>query len=94
MKMSVAVDLSLVRKQLAKMPYYIVDKLHYWARSVERFGIYEVRKIPGFHDEPLMGRRMGQRSIRLSRAYRAIYTERDDGTLKIIQVIEVSKHEY
>lgn len=33
---------------------------------MERIGIYDVRKSPGFHDEPLSGQRKGQRSIRLS----------------------------
>ncbi len=36
-------------------------------------GLSEVRKVPGYHDEPLKGQRKGQRSIRLSRSYRAIY---------------------
>jgi proteic killer suppression protein len=42
---------------------------------VEEQGIEEAREIPGYHDEPLRGEREGQRSVRLSRAYRAIYIE-------------------
>ena len=34
--------------------------------------------VPGYHDEPLKGHRAGQRSIRLSRAYRAIYEIKED----------------
>ena len=49
--------------------------------------------MPGYHDEPLKGRRAGQRSIRLSRAYRAIYEIKED-TAKFVSVEEVSKHEY
>ncbi|MDH4468796.1 MAG: hypothetical protein QE271_12125 [Bacteriovoracaceae bacterium] len=53
-----------------------------------------MRKIPGFHDEPLKGNRIGQRSIRLSKSYRAIYEERSKGTFNIIDVVEVNKHDY
>jgi proteic killer suppression protein len=53
-----------------------------------------LRKLPGFHDEPLKGRRKGQRSIRLSRMYRAIYVVKRDGSLEFVSVEEVSKHEY
>jgi len=80
------------QKQLKKLPGYIVRKLQKWAEDVEKFGIEEIRVIPGYHDEPLKGERSGQRSIRLSKAYRAFYIEHD-GTI-IIEVIEVNKHDY
>jgi len=54
----------------------------------------EVRKIPGYHDEPLKGRRAGQRSIRLSKAYRAIYVLLESGSIEFVSVEEVSKHDY
>ncbi len=88
------VDLAPVVKHLRKLPDFIVTKLRKWAAQVELHGISEVRKIPGLHDEPLKGSRQGQRSIRLSKGYRAIYTEHLDGTIKIIRVEEVSKHGY
>lgn len=88
------VDLHLVSKSLRKLPEYVVDKLNIWVRSVENHGIREVRKVPGYHDEPLKGQRKGQRSIRLSKAYRAIYTEHSEGDVEIILVEEVNKHEY
>ncbi len=47
-----------------------------------------------FHDEPLQGNRRGQRSIRLNQAYRAIYLETSDGDLELVEIIEVTKHEY
>lgn len=53
-----------------------------------------VRRLPGFHDEPLKGQRQGQRSIRLNRAYRAIYVERHGGEIELVEVMEVNKHEY
>ena len=92
--MRVSIDLSAVRKTLKKIPIHIVDKLHYWARSIEKFGILEVRKVHGYHDEPLKGQRFGQRSIRLSKAYRAVYVEKHNAEIEIIEVIEVSKHDY
>lgn len=92
--MRVIVDLSTVRKILKRIPFHVVDKLHYWVYSVEKFGMREVRRVHGYHDEPLKGKRHGQRSIRLSKAYRAIYIEKMDGQIELIEVIEVSKHDY
>jgi len=72
----------------------IVRKFRIWVELVEESGIREVRKFKGFHDEPLKGQRQGQRSIRLSQAYRAIYIERVTGKLELIEVVEVNKHDY
>ena len=83
----------LAEKQLRKLPRHIVDSLLIWVAAVEHDGLEEVRKVPGYHDEPLKGDRTGQRSIRLSRAYRAIY-EIKQGTARFVSVTEVSKHEY
>lgn len=49
--------------------------------------------MPGYHDEPLKGARVGQRSIRLNRAYRAIYVIKNDG-IEFGSVEEVNKHDY
>lgn len=89
---TVVVITKFADKQLKKLPTPIKETLRYWAESVERFGIREVRKLPGYHDEPLKGDRKGQRSVRLNRAYRAIYIETMVGIE--ITVIEVNKHEY
>lgn len=83
-----------VAKQLDTLPDFIQRKFYAWATAVELAGIRVVRERPGFHDEPLKGGRQGQRSIRLNRAYRAIYVERSTGELELIEVIEVNKHEY
>ncbi len=80
-------------KQLRKLPRHIVDNLMIWVAAVEHDGLEEVRKIPGYHDEPLKGDRSGQRSIRLSRAYRAIYEIRQNAA-RFVSVEEVGKHEY
>ncbi len=74
-------------------PRHVVDKFYAWVRTVEKQGIEEVRKVPGFHDEPLRGNRVGQRSIRLSRQWRAIYAV-VDGEVELVEVQEVTPHGY
>lgn len=79
---------------LKKLPLHIVKKLQTWVVQVEMVGLQETRKLGGFHDEPLKGNRQGQRSIRLNRSYRAIYTEGLRGEIKLVTIIEVNKHDY
>jgi len=62
--------------------------------SVESKGLEEVRRQPGWHDEPLKGQRRGQRSIRLNRQWRAIYVVLSDGTVEFCEVREVTPHDY
>lgn len=81
-------------KDLVKTPAFIKEKLLIWIDTIRRIGIREVRKIPGFHDEPLKGNRINQQSIRLNKAYRAIYTENENGCIHIISILEVNKHDY
>ncbi len=83
----------LAQRQLRKVPKHIVVRLQRWVELVEYDGLMEARRIPGFHDELLRGQRAGQRSIRLSRAYRAIYSVVDD-VVEFALVEEVHKHEY
>lgn len=82
------------QRDLLKVPFYTKDKLLLWIDAVERLGIQKIRTIPGFHDEPLKGNRAGQRSIKLNKAYRAIYVENIYDEIHIIAVIEVNKHDY
>ncbi len=83
-------------KDLKKIPKNLVVKLALWIKQVNNEGITQVRKMKGYHDEPLKGDRKGQRSIRLNKAYRAIYTEYDEGRIDLnyIEIDEVNKHEY
>ena len=81
-------------KQLRRVPFHIVVKLKSWVELIETVGLEATRKVPGYHDEPLAGKRRGQRSIRLSRSYRAIYEIRAVGQVEIVRVEEVTKHEY
>jgi proteic killer suppression protein len=82
------------RKQILKLPARIQRKLLTWSRMVAELGLEEVRKAPGWHDEPLVGPRRGTRSIRLSRAYRAIYRVVRDREAELVSVEEVNKHDY
>lgn len=81
-------------KQIKKLPKHIAAAYHTWVRSVELDGVRTTRKLPGYHDEPLKGDRKGQRSVRLSRGYRVIYEETESGSVILIGVQEVNKHEY
>ena len=84
----------LAKKQIIRLPRHIIESLEAWVYDVETRGLIEVRKTPGYHDEPLKGHRKGQRSVRLSRAYRAIYVIKSDASIKFVLIEEVSKHGY
>ena len=81
------------KKDLKKVPKHIVVKLLGWVQRVEDSGLEEIRKNKGYHDEPLKGNRKGQRSIRLSKAYRAIYKIQKN-EIEFVQIEEVNKHDY
>lgn len=81
-------------KQVRRLPARVGEKLTHWVYLVMEVGLEEVRKIPGFHDEPLVGRRRGMRSVRLSRSYRALYRVVPEGDIETVRVEEVSKHGY
>lgn len=68
-------------KELKKSPEMVQIKFAFWRQQVSERGLKEVRRNPGWHDEPLKGQRQGQRSIRLSIKWRAFYTEQTDGTI-------------
>ncbi len=87
------VDLSKVVKRLPKLPVNIRKKLFLWEALVHEKGMLMIRQHPGFNDEPLRGNRKGQRSIRLNRSWRAIYEEKENGDVIIIEVQEVHKHD-
>ncbi|MNK11957.1 hypothetical protein D3C87_300080 [compost metagenome] len=80
-------------KDLKFVPAFILDKLETWVNCVEEQGLENVRKVPGYHDEPLHGDRQGQRSIRLNRSYRAIYII-IKAKIAFIRIEEVNKHDY
>ena len=81
------------KKELRKVPTFIAVKLQDWIEDVEDRGLEEVRKIPGYHDEPCKGEMRGFRSIRLSRGYRAYYTIQKS-KIEFVRIERVDKHEY
>src|SRR5260364_150716 len=81
-------------KDLKKVPLHIAIKLQAWIDDVGHRGLMAARKIPGYHDEPLKGKRQSQRSIRLSRAYRAIYTIDEHQNIQCVEIVEVNKRDY
>ena len=88
------VDVSLsVKKNLHKIPLPIKKKLFTWVAAVEERGLNEVKKIPGYHDEPLKGDRQGQRSIRLNKQWRAIYRVINK-KIEFVFIEEVTPHDY
>lgn len=80
-------------KTFDKIPRHIREQFMFWVRDVENRGLAEVRKIPGYHDEPLWGALEGLRSIRLNRGYRAYYRILGD-SVKVVRVERIDKHEY
>lgn len=82
-----------VKKNLHNIPLPIKKKLFTWVAAVEERGLYEVRKIPGYHDEPLKGDREGQRSIRLNKKWRAIYRIMNK-KIQFLLIEEVTPHDY
>jgi proteic killer suppression protein len=83
-----------VAASLDRMPFYVHLRFKNWLADIELKGLDEARKRPGYHDEPLKGRRIGQRSVRLNRAYRVIYMELRGELIVIVRVLEVTKHDY
>jgi toxin HigB-1 len=81
-------------KNLQQVPKYIVLKLQAWIDDVGYRGLSQVRKVAGYHDEPLKGKRKGQRSIRLSKAYRAFYIIDESRKIHFVEIMEINKHEY
>lgn len=82
------------QKALEKIPLHIKMKLLGWIDSVLEDGLEETRKFSGYHDELLQGKRRGQRSVRLNRSYRAIYSIHATGSNRTLTILEVTHHEY
>lgn len=81
-------------KTLKKTPVYLQEKFRAWIEAVNKAGLEETRKRPGWHDEPLTGNRKGQRSIRLNKQWRALYVIKADDSIEFIEVMEITPHEY
>ncbi len=82
----------LFEKQIEKMPLRIKKRVRGWIFAVTEEGISKAMKLRTYGDEALKGKRKGQRSIRLNKAYRLIYEAIDQNVH--IHILEVNKHEY
>ena len=80
------------QKELLKAPAHCQIKALDWIIQVESVGIEKVRKILGYHDEPLTGQKRGHRSIRLNKKWRLEYVETEASVL--ITVVDVHPHTY
>ena len=84
-----------VERDLRRLPKHIAFNLMEWIDNVRDLGLRAVRKIPGYHDEPIKGiERKGQHSIRLNKAWRAFYVVDETGTVHFVEIIEVNHHVY
>ncbi len=81
-------------KQFEKLPKNIKECVLLWIRYVEYEGPEAIKRMRGYRDKPLKGERKGQRSIRLNRAYRLIYTALESEKTHFIKILEVHKHDY
>ena len=82
----------LFEKQIEKIPKSLQRKVWLWVFAVELRGLEEALKLKAYRNEALKGKRKGQFSIRLNRAYRLIYEIREKAIH--IHILEVHKHEY
>jgi proteic killer suppression protein len=93
MKYTVTVS-KLADKQMTKIPEHILSRLKSWIETVEQFGLIYARTLKSLHDEPLQGKRKGQRSIRLNKQWRLIYSENETTQQIEILILEVTPHDY
>ena len=93
--MSVVIKISRrAHKHLRKSPRYVQEKFRAWLVAVQQAGLEITQKYPGWHDEALKGKRKGQRSIRLNKQWRVIYIIEMNGEMQLIEISEVTPHEY
>lgn len=81
-----------IEKNAKKLPKQVLKKYELWKDIVFRHGPDKLREFPGFHDEKLKGDRSGQKSSRLSKQYRVIYSI--DKSIIIVYVLDINPHEY
>ncbi len=72
-----------------KLPTIVKEKFLKWSQEVETKGLDEVRKIPGYHDEPLRSNSL-RRSVRMNDGYRACYEVMIENGVSILKIITIS----
>ena len=90
------VDFSKVEKQIRRLPEHIEKKFFDWVDLIQdqNVGYLKCIKIHGYKDHALIGKRKGQRAIRLSVSYRVIYEVHKQKEIYAIKVEKVTKHDY
>ena len=81
------------KKEIAKLTQELRDSFQVWVVSVTELGLAEGSKPAGYNLEKLSGNRKGQRSVRLSKGYRVIFTY-SKGEIHIVTVLDVNNHKY
>lgn len=81
-----------IEKTTKKLPKQVLRKYELWKDIVFRHGPEKLKEFPGFHDEKLEGNRCGQRSSRLSKKYRVIYTI--EKNIITVYVLDINPHDY
>ena len=69
----------------------LITKVIISKKASKEIGLEKAMKVSGYYDEPLVGKRNGQRPIRLNRSFRAIYKIK---VINFVEIIEVNKHDY
>lgn len=80
-----------VEKLISKnrLPKLVEEKFQKWVSEVEKKGLDEVRKVPGYHDEPIRSL-PGRRSVRLGDGFRACYESVIENSVTILKIITIS----
>jgi proteic killer suppression protein len=81
------------KKQIKKVPSFIVDAAQVWIDSVNEIGLDKTNELPGYRAHHLKGERKGERSVSLNKSYRIIYTV-ENGEVQIVRLQEINKHKY
>ena len=81
-----------VVKNFKKIPIEVIKRYEIWKRIVEIEGIFGLRFVKGFYDEPLKGDWNGFRSSRLNIKCRVIYSV--NGEEFEVYVIDINPHKY
>lgn len=81
-----------VSRKLKRLPLEVLKRYEKWKDIIRISGPEGLRLIRGFRDERLGGEWRGHRSSRLGLQYRVIY--RVVAQDVIVQVVELSAHEY
>lgn len=74
-----------------KLPTQVKEKFLKWTAEVEAKGLEEVKKIPGYHDEPIKAFAGERRSVRLSDGFRACYESVLENGTMILKIITISQ---